>query len=50
MVKKTNKEKAFEFETFGFFSNFGFRTSDLKSVFFIEIFDAILRPTWLLRE
>jgi len=45
MFKKANKEKPFEFETFGFISNFGFRASDLKSAVFTISFDAILRTT-----
>jgi len=43
--KKANKEKAFEFDIFGFVSKFGFRASDLKSALFVESFDAILCPT-----
>jgi hypothetical protein len=43
--KKANQEMPFEFGTFGFVSNFGFRASNLESDPGIGIFDAILPTT-----
>jgi len=43
--KTANKEKTFEFGTFGFVSNFGIRASNLESGFSIGSFLAILCTT-----
>ncbi len=44
--KTANKEERFEFGTFEFISNFGFRASNLDSTFSKGNFDAILGITW----
>jgi hypothetical protein len=41
--KTANQEEIFEFGTFGFVSNFGFRASDSELTLLIGSFDAILR-------
>jgi len=43
--KTANQEETFEFGTFGFVSNFGFRASNLELAHFIESFDTISRTT-----
>jgi hypothetical protein len=47
--KTANKEKTFEFGTFGFVSNFGLRASNLESALFTGGFDSTSSTTCLLR-
>jgi hypothetical protein len=43
-VPKQQTKKTFDFGTFGFVSNFGFRASNLESALSLGSFVAILRP------